>query len=119
MFDNPSGQLHQRSITSAFNYNRTYSILCVQVRRVVRRYNTGYGGYGGGGYKRVKRVKVVPSSSEDPAPSPAPAQETEPAAERLLNPFSLFNLVRFPNTACTTTNGEHSKRLEPVLGCCG
>ena len=88
---------------------------------MVRRYNTGYGGYGGsggyggGGYKRVKRVKVVPSSSQDPAPS----QETEPAAERLLNPFSLFNLVRFPNTACTTTNGEHSKRLEPVLGCCG
>ena len=25
MFDNPCGQLHQRSITSAFNYNRTYS----------------------------------------------------------------------------------------------
>ena len=25
MYDNPSGQLHQRSITSAFNYNRTYS----------------------------------------------------------------------------------------------
>ena len=25
MFDNPSGQFHQRSITSAFNYNRTYS----------------------------------------------------------------------------------------------
>ena len=93
---------------------------------MVRRYNTGYGGYvgyEGGGYKRVKRVKVVPSSSEDPAPSsapsPAPSQETEPAAERLLNPFSLFNLVRFPNTACTTTNGEHSKRLESVVGCCG
>ena len=87
---------------------------------MVRRYNTGYGGYRGyggygGGYKRVKRVKVVPNSSEDPAP----VQETEPAAERLLNPFSLFNLVRFPNTACTTTNGEHSKHLEPVLGCCG
>ena len=27
MYDNPSGQLHQRSITSAFNYNRTYSIV--------------------------------------------------------------------------------------------
>ena len=26
MYDNPSGQLHQRSITSAFNYNRTYSM---------------------------------------------------------------------------------------------
>ena len=26
MYNNPSGQLHQRSITSAFNYNRTYSI---------------------------------------------------------------------------------------------
>ena len=26
MYDNPSGQLHQRSITSAFNYIRTYSI---------------------------------------------------------------------------------------------
>ena len=26
MYYNPSGQLHQRSITSVFNYNRTYSI---------------------------------------------------------------------------------------------
>ena len=27
MYNDPSGQLHQRSITSAFNYNRTYSII--------------------------------------------------------------------------------------------
>ena len=28
MYDNPSGQLHQQSITWAFNYNRTYSNNC-------------------------------------------------------------------------------------------
>ena len=37
MYDNPSGQLHQRSITSAFNYNRTYSMLIMLPRLAVTR----------------------------------------------------------------------------------
>ena len=32
MYDNPSGQLHQRSITRAFNYNRTYSTQYIDIR---------------------------------------------------------------------------------------
>ena len=33
MYDNPSGQLHQRSITWAFNYNRTYSKILYWVKQ--------------------------------------------------------------------------------------
>ena len=37
MYDNPSGQLHQRSITSAFNYNRTYSMYLFRLASITMR----------------------------------------------------------------------------------
>ena len=57
MYDNPSGQLHQRSITWAFNYNRTYSTFvcqkfcrkiengknCVKIRKKHHNYRTAGG----------------------------------------------------------------------------
>lgn len=68
-----------------------------QMRRVVRKISGDR--KGGGGFKRLKKVKIPSSHSfNEPAPH-------EAASERLLNPFNLFNLVRFPNTQCTTNRG--------------
>ena len=72
------------------------------MRRVVRKISGDRKG-GGGGFKRLKKVKVASSHSYSSAPEPH-----EAASERLLNPFSLFNLVRFPNTQCTTNRGKLS-----------
>ena len=81
------------------------------MRRVVRRYNgdqtyrNKYGGIGGDGFhKRIKKkVKILPHQHNE---SGNKDLDNEAASERLLNPFSLFNLVRFPNTECTTDRGE-------------
>ena len=70
-----------------------------QMRRVVRKYS---GDRKGGGFKRLKKVKIPSGHSS----VEAEADAHEAASERLLNPFSLFNLVRFPNTQCTTNRGQ-------------
>ena len=73
-------------------------------RRVYRKYG---GGGGGGFYKKIKKVKVHPPSAEGVTEHDYNNDDlkSEAASERLLNPFSLFNLVRFPNTECTTDRG--------------
>ena len=80
-------------------------------RRVVRKYNgentyrNKYGGVtaGEGFHKRIKKkVKILPNQKNGAGNEDL---ENEAASERLLNPFSLFNLVRFPNTECTTDRG--------------
>ena len=75
-----------------------------QYRRVVRNYpdsNLSSSGY----RRRLKKVKIIPSRNEQHEDRGTSVQN-EAASERLLNPFSLFNLVRFPNTACYTDRGE-------------
>ena len=78
-------------------------VCCVesQYRRLVRT------GSGPGLRRRVKKVKIFPNVERQQQPLERDKTvQTEAASERLLNPFSLFNLVRFPNTACTTDRGE-------------
>ena len=78
-------------------------VCCVesQYRRLVRT------GSGPGLRRRVKKVKIIPQRTEQEKEiEREKSVSTEAASERLLNPFSLFNLVRFPNTACTTDRGE-------------
>ena len=73
-----------------------------QVRRVVR--NKVSGKHNDGRMvKRIKKVqkkiKKIPESNAD--------IDTTAASQRFLNPFSLFNVVKFPNTECTTTLGDN------------
>ena len=77
-------------------------VCCVesQYRRVIRTNS------GPGFRRRVKKVKIFPNIERPQQPERDKTVQTEAASERLLNPFSLFNLVRFPNTACTTDRGE-------------
>ena len=77
-------------------------VSCVesQYRRVIRTNS------GPGFRRRVKKVKIIPNIERPQQPERDKTVQTEAASERLLNPFSLFNLVRFPNTACTTDRGE-------------
>ena len=77
-------------------------VCCVesQYRRLVRTKA------GPGTRRRVKKVKIFPTIEKHQERERDQPLQTEAASERLLNPFSLFNLVRFPNTACTTDRGE-------------
>ena len=78
-------------------------VCCVesQYRRLVRQKA------GPGLRRRVKKVKIFPTIQKHQHPERDQTLQTEAASERLLNPFSLFNLVRFPNTACTTDLGQY------------
>ena len=84
-----------------------YSIF--QVRRVVRKYNWNQGNHFASNHahsKRIKKVKIIPNQNKDTKEESHLEDVSEEAAsQRLLNPFSLFNLVRFPNTQCTTDRG--------------
>ena len=71
-----------------------------QYRRLVRTKS------GPGLRRRVKKVKIFPTAEKHQHQESSNTGHTEAASERLLNPFSLFNLVRFPNTACTTDRGQ-------------
>ena len=77
-------------------------VCCVesQYRRLVRTKS------GPGLRRRVKKVKIFPTVEKQQQQESLKTLQTEAASERLLNPFSLFNLVRFPNTACTTDRGQ-------------
>ena len=77
-------------------------VCCVesQYRRLVRTKS------GPGLRRRVKKVKIFPTTEKHQQQVTSNTVHSEAASERLLNPFSLFNLVRFPNTACTTDRGE-------------
>jgi len=77
-------------------------VCCVesQYRRLVRTKA------GPGTRRRVKKVKIFPTIEKHQERERDQPLQTEAASERLLNPFSLFNLVRFPNTACTTDRGS-------------
>ena len=77
-------------------------VCCVesQYRRLVRTKS------GPGLRRRVKKVKIFPTAEKHQQQETSNTVHTEAASERLLNPFSLFNLVRFPNTACTTDRGQ-------------
>ena len=79
-----------------------------QYRRVFRKYPDSNLNTSGSGFRRrVKKVKSIPQRTEQEKEiEREKSVSTEAASERLLNPFSLFNLVRFPNTACTTDRGE-------------
>ena len=75
-----------------------------QYRRLVRTNS------GPGFRRRVKKVKIFPNLERNQHQHQQLERDktvqTEAPSERLLNPFSLFNLVRFPNTACTTDRGS-------------
>ena len=72
----------------------------------MRKYNWNQGNHFASNHanaKRIKKVKIIPNQHKEESHLEDVSEEA--ASQRLLNPFSLFNLVRFPNTQCTTDRG--------------
>ena len=57
-----------------------------------------------------KKIKISPSSPvRNHGPRPDVTSRHSGRQRRFLNPFSLFNVVQFPNTECTTSSGSQGK----------
>ena len=74
-----------------------------QVRRVVRNKSAGKHG----DRRMVKRMKKVQKKIKITQEDNQDVDNTV-ASQRFLNPFSLFNVIKFPNTECTTSQGNFS-----------
>ena len=59
------------------------------------------------GLRIRKKIKIVPKTETIKAePLRRIPNEEDGRKAKFLNPFSLFNVVQFPNTECTTASGE-------------
>ena len=57
-----------------------------------------------------KKIKITPSTPvRNHGPRPDVTSRHSGRQRRFLNPFSLFNVVQFPNTECTTSSGSQGK----------
>ena len=60
------------------------------------------------GLRIRKKIKIVPKTETIKAEPlrRIPNEEDDGRKAKFLNPFSLFNVVQFPNTECTTASGQ-------------
>ena len=63
------------------------------------------------GLRIRKRIKI-PKHVSNPPNNVKPYVSQSPRETRFLNPFSLFNIITFSNTECTTSSGTEGSLIQ-------
>ena len=63
------------------------------------------------GLRIRKRIKI-PKHASNSSPNAKPYVSHRPRETRFLNPFSLFNIITFSNTECTTSSGTEGSLIQ-------